>query len=234
MVGGPRVSDAATRTVREEVLGAAMAGKNEGECCWMACPGSLAKRRAACAHGGLAQDGQHLARVVGQPDGHHRHRVGNVQVVDLQAGVVLCTTAQVQGQLLAGRQSGRHTTTLPLLPMLPALTSHLLRIHNSNGVRRLTRRHFAHALLVDGIAVLVREALEQARKAAADLAPHLRCSEPPVAQPLLEHAWWLRPSQTGAVALLHGPICLRPCQMCSSSPAPARSTPGWGHEPPPD
>ena len=40
--------------------------------------------------GGLAQDGQHLAWVVRQPDGHHRHGVGNVQVVDLQAGAVSC------------------------------------------------------------------------------------------------------------------------------------------------
>lgn len=41
----------------------------------------------------------------------------------------------------------------------------------------LTCDHLAHALLVDGIAVLIGEALQQTRKAAADLAPHLHSSK---------------------------------------------------------
>jgi hypothetical protein len=38
--------------------------------------------------GGLAQQRQHLARVVGHPDGHDWQAAGQVDVVDLQAGRV--------------------------------------------------------------------------------------------------------------------------------------------------
>lgn len=52
---------------------------------------------SGCLLGSLPQDGQHLARVVCQPDGHHRHGVGNVQVVDLQRGLVVCGAARRGG-----------------------------------------------------------------------------------------------------------------------------------------
>lgn len=119
--------------------------------------------------GRLVQDGEHVARQICDPDGHHRQPIGEVHVVKLQRLAVGCT------KWVAKRT--RWSASPPLRTTLCQSFS-LATSSPSPPFPPRTSDHGAHDGRIDGLLAVPRERAKKARKLTLHLGPDLLLGHP--------------------------------------------------------